>query len=231
MKNVRILIAAIILTGTIPATLSAQRETRDHKDFSEIGFAVPGNLYVKAGNEFSVVLEGDPDILSKVETEVRGNKLIIKYENFRWSWNQKIKAYVTLPSVEGLSMSGSGNIYIETPVKGTALRLSISGSGTIYAGDISYETMKCSISGSGDFVFEGSGTVDNAELSVSGSGSYKAPDLKSGKLQARISGSGSCDCYVTENLTASISGSGSIYYSGNPTIDVRSSGSGKVKSK
>jgi hypothetical protein len=231
MKNVRILIAAIILTGTIPATLSAQSETRDLKNFSEIGFAVPGDLYVKIGNEFRIVLEGDPEILNKIETEVRGNKLLIKYENFRWGWNQKIKAFVTLPAVEGLSISGSGSIYVETPLKGTSLGLSISGSGKIYAGAIAYEIMRCSISGSGDFVFEGSGTVNNAELSISGSGSYKAPDLKSGKLQARISGSGSCDCYVTEELIATISGSGNIYYSGNPSIDLKSSGSGKIRSK
>jgi hypothetical protein len=231
MKNLKILIVAIILTGAIPATLSAQRETRDLKNFTEIGFSVPGDLYVKTGNDFSIILEGDADLLSKVETEIKGNRLIIKHENFRWNWDQKIKAYVTMPSVEGLSISGSGNIYVENPIKGSSLGLSISGSGKVYAGAITYENLKCSISGSGDFIFEGSGSVASAELSISGSGSYKAPDLKVDKLQARISGSGSCDCFVSESLTASISGSGNINYSGRPSIDVRSSGSGKVRSK
>lgn len=231
MKKVRILIAAIIISGAIPATLSAQRETRDLKNFTEIGFAVPGDLYVKIGNDYSIVLEGDADFLKRVETEVRGSKLLIKTDSYRWNWNQKIKAYVTLPLVEGLGISGSGNIYVETPIKGNSLGLSISGSGKVFAGDITYETLKCSISGSGDFLFDGQGTVGNAELSISGSGSYKAPDLKAVNLNARISGSGSCDCNVTGKLTASISGSGNIYYSGSPSIDVRASGSGKVRSR
>lgn len=231
MKSTRFLIAAVVMAFALTSSVYAQKETREHRGFTEIGFGVAGDLYVKTGAQFSVVLEGDNDLLRRVVTEVRGNRLIFKTENFRWSGNQKLTAYVTMPSVEGLSLSGSGKIYVESPLSGSALDLAISGSGKLITGDLNYDKLNCSISGSGSFDLTGKGKINTAGISISGSGGYDAPTLELATLDARISGSGSCDCFVTERLVASISGSGDIYYSGNPKMDIRSSGSGKVRSK
>jgi hypothetical protein len=231
MKSTRFLIAAVVVLIAATSSVNAQSEKRDHRNFTEIGFGVAGDLYVRIGSEYSVVLEGDSDLLSRVITEVKGKRLIFKTENFRWSGNQKLTAYVTLPSVEGLSLSGSGKINVESPLTGSALDLAISGSGRLIAGDLNYDKLNCSISGSGSFDLTGKGKINTAGISISGSGGYDAPALELVTLDARISGSGSCDCFVTERLVASISGSGDIYYSGNPRMDIRSSGSGKVRSK
>lgn len=231
MKSTRFLFAAFLVLMVLPLTASAQKETRDVKNFTEVGFAVPGDLYVQIGSAYSVVIEGDADFLKKVVTEVRGTRLIIKTENSWNTGNNKIIVHVTMPSVEGLSLSGSGKIFIESPLKGSNLSLAISGSGKMMAGDISYQEMSCSISGSGSFGFSGTGKVTDADLSISGSGDFNAPGLEITNLEAGISGSGSCDCFVTGKLEARISGSGDVLYSGNPRIDVSSSGSGKVRSK
>lgn len=231
MKSTRFLVIPVILFFAVISSVNAQSEKRDHRNFTEIGFGVAGDLYVKTGPEFSVKLEGDSDLLSRVITEVRGTRLVFRTENFRWSGNQKLTAYVTMPSVEGLSLSGSGKIYVESPLSGSALDLAISGSGTLIAGDFNYDKLNGSISGSGTFKLTGKGKINTAGISISGSGGFDAPTLEIATLDARISGSGSCDCFVTGRLVASISGSGDIYYSVNPKMDVRSSGSGKVRSK
>jgi hypothetical protein len=231
MKCTRILIAAVIILTATASTVSAQKETRDHKNFTGIGFGVAGDLYLKTGSVYSVVLEGDKDLLAKITTEVRDNKLIFRHDNYRWTGNEKVVVYITMPTVESLSLSGSGKIMVESPLNGESLKLSISGSGRLISGDLNYEEISCSISGSGNFEFNGKGKVTDADLAISGSGGYKAPALELANLDVRISGSGSCDCFVTEMLEASISGSGNVLYAGNPRIDIRSSGSGKVRSK
>lgn len=231
MKSLKIVFAMVLASSLLATTVSGQQDRRDHKDFNKVGFGTAGELYIKIGPSFSVVLEGDEDLLSRIETEVRGDKLVFRHRNTFYTGNNKFKAYVTMPSVEGLSISGSGRVIVESPLEGSILDLAISGSGKIISGDLKYDDLECSISGSGDFELNGAGKINNAGLSISGSGGFKAPDLELTNLDARISGSGSCDCFVTGNLAASISGSGSIYYKGNPRMDVRSSGSGRVRSR
>jgi len=231
MKRFLFIVASVLMLGTISLSVSAQKQTREVSNFTRVGFAVPGELYVKTGTSFSLELEGSERMLSKVVTEVKDGRLVIKMENPALSWNEKVTARITMPSVEGLSISGSGKIFVESSLNGNDLSLSISGSGKIFSGDLDYSKLTCSISGSGDFDFSGKGNVGEASLSISGSGNFKAPLLDIKVLEARISGSGSCDCHVTGSLTASIAGSGNIYYSGTPRIDLRASGSGKVMSK
>src|SRR5258708_19358435 len=61
------------------------KETRNVGTFTKIAFRVPGKLILKQGSPQSVVLEGDKETLSKIETDVDGIKLTIRRED-RWPW-------------------------------------------------------------------------------------------------------------------------------------------------
>jgi hypothetical protein len=219
-----------ILTG-FSYGLSGERETRDLDGFTKVGFGVSGNLYIDLGSEFKVILEGDNSLLEDIVTEVSGDRLIIKKKNWRLNMNQKVTIYITMPEIEGLTVSGSGRAEIKDAVKIEDLVLSVSGSGNILTSDVTAESMKCSISGSGNITLGGGGDINNADLSISGSGSYRGETAKAGSADVSISGSGNCSCYVTESLMVRVSGSGNVTYAGNPKIDARISGSGKVRSR
>lgn len=210
---------------------STVKETRSVSGFSEIGFGIAGNLYIKIGPEFSVVLEGDKRYLSEIETDVRNGRLVIRTENFRFFNNERADVYITLPELKGLGVSGSGAAKIQDNLKTDGLDLSVSGSGKILASEIVTGELDCSISGSGDIVLSGKGEIGKGDISISGSGNYSGEAAVIKNLEVRISGSGKCDCYVSESLNASVSGSGDIYYSGNPKVDARTSGSGHIRSK
>lgn len=208
------------------------KETRNVSDFSEVAFGSAGNLHIKFGSQFSVVLEGDKDYLNEIETVVRNGKLVIRHENnFRIFNNQHVDVYITMPSLKGLGVSGSGKATVEDAIKTETLDLNVSGSGKIMINDLKATELNCGISGSGDIIIDGSGEVQKGDLGISGSGSYKGDNFKIASLDVHISGSGSCSCNVTNNLKASVSGSGNVYYSGNPRLDVHSSGSGHVRSR
>jgi hypothetical protein len=230
-----IILSAIILAVTVSAGFAGSqsdvKETRDVKDFTKVSFGVAGNLYINIGPEFKVVLEGDRKDLGDIITDVSGGKLVIKKENWRFNMNERITAYVTLPELKGLGVSGSGKAEIKDAVKAEDLDLSVSGSGKIYTNDVTVTNLGCSISGSGDIIPGGNGNAEKAEISISGSGNFDGGSFKLGSAEIHISGSGNCSCYVTESLRASVSGSGNVTYGGNPKVDAHVSGSGKVRSK
>ncbi len=221
-------VIAVLITGI---TAGQERETRNLKGFDRIGFGIAGNLTVKIGPQFNVVLEGNRRDVGEIETDISGDRLIIKQRNWRYRFNDKVNIYITMPEIEGLSVSGSGRAEIVDDIKnGDDLELSVSGSGKLYTDGLEVDELKCSISGSGDIIIRSRGTADRGEISISGSGSYKGEDLEIDHLTVRVSGSGNCFCKVGDSLQASVSGSGNVTYKGNPRIDARVSGSGKVRS-
>jgi hypothetical protein len=234
MKREIILSAFFLVTAISTSLASAQsdvKETREVKNFTKVSFGVAGNLYINIGPEFKVVLEGEKKHLDDIVTEVSGGKLVIKKDNWSLSMNERITAYVTMPELKGLGVSGSGKAEVKDAVKTDDLNLSVSGSGKIYTTDITSVNLVCSISGSGDIIIGGNGSASKADISISGSGNYTGEPLKIGSAGISISGSGDCTCNVTESLRASVSGSGNVTYLGNPKVDARVSGSGKVRSK
>lgn len=227
-----ILTALFILSSTsLISGQAADKETRNLKGFTKVSFGVPGNLYVHIGPEFRVDLEADKDLLSEIETEVSDGRLVIKKDNWTGFNNKKVIVNITMPSLEGLGVSGSGQAEVMDALKAGSLKLSVSGSGRLYLNDVYAESVDCSISGSGDVIVKGSGSSEKADISISGSGSYTGESYKLDAAEIHISGSGNCLCNVTGTLEAHVSGSGNVTYSGNPRVDARVSGSGRVRSK
>ncbi|HPM89125.1 MAG TPA: head GIN domain-containing protein [Bacteroidales bacterium] len=221
-------VLAIIVTGFASGQ---QRETRNLRGFDRVSFGIAGNLIIKFGPEFNVVLEGNQRDLEEVVTEISGDKLIIKQESWRFRSEDKVMVTITMPEITGLSVSGSGNAEITDDINDADdLDLSVSGSGKIITAGIVVDEFNCSISGSGDVIIGSGGEADRGEISISGSGGYRGEDFEIDHLAVRVSGSGSCFCKAGDSLQASISGSGNVTYKGDPRIDARVSGSGKVRS-
>lgn len=218
----------ICFAAGFAAGQSSARETRNLKGFSRINYGISGNLEVKLGNEYSVVLEGEKSDLNRIISEVSGDRLTLKHDNMRFGNFGKVNVYVTMPSVTGLSVSGSGKAVILDPVRTEDLDLNVSGSGRLVTSDLAVENIDCGISGSGNITIAG-GTVKNVDLTISGSGNFSGEEATISMLDVSVSGSGSCTCFVAESIDASISGSGSVYYKGDPSVRARVSGSGRVR--
>jgi hypothetical protein len=233
MKNLFISVSLLIaMILSCSAALSQTKETRDVKDFTKVSFGVAGNLFIKIGPQFNLVIEGDKNILEKIETEVSGGRLIIKKENWKMSFNdEKITVNITMPELEGLSVSGSGKAQIMDPVEADNLNLGVSGSGKLITSNLNVDNLDCGISGSGDIILGSGGSIDNGDISISGSGGFSGEEIEIDHLEISVSGSGNCICKVGDSLEASVSGSGNVTYIGNPKVDARVSGSGHVRSR
>ena len=230
MKRLSAILIIVSIAAGVATGQTIAKETRNVKGFSRISFGIAGNLAIKIGPEFSVVVEGTKSDLGEVITEVSGDRLLIKQESWRFNFREKVNVYVTMPEIEGLGVSGSGRAEIlDAVTDADELDLNVSGSGKLLTAGLVVDNLSCSISGSGDIIIGAGGNADTGEISISGSGSYSGEAFEIDHLNIRVSGSGNCLCKVGDSLEAGISGSGNVSYIGDPKINAHVSGSGHVR--
>ncbi|MBT1689744.1 head GIN domain-containing protein [Dawidia soli] len=225
-----LLIAFVSVTSVFAQT----RETRNPGSFTKIAFRVPGKLYLRQGNTAKVEVEGKQELLAEIETSVEGTRLVIgkrgKWNNWTWKNEDRINVYITMPTVEGLNVGGSGDLIAETRIHSENLELSVSGSGSMKLEIEATGGAEASVSGSGGMVVKG--TAKNFESRVSGSGSVDADIQVTSLADFSVSGSGRISVAGKANsVKASISGSGRVLAANleTNTCDVRISGSGDVE--
>lgn len=201
--------------------------------FSEISLKIGANLYLEQGKKQSVKVVAKKSVLEELIAEVKDRKLIIRFPNKHYFMNDfedgEISIYITVPEIDMLSISGSGNIIAEKKINSRIIDLLLSGSGNIELTDLTSDRVKVSIAGSGDMLLKGEETATDLSVSISGSGKLNATDFSIENVVAKIAGSGSCSVSVQENLKVKIAGSGSVLYQGNPQIDQTVVGAGTVK--
>ena len=233
MKSRLILLSFIILSVLVVNPVFGEDEKRDVPSFSEISLRVPGKLYVEQGSSQSVEIEAKSSTLEEIITEVTDRKLTIRFKNKNYLFKTfnpgNIVIRITVPEVDGLAVSGSGDIIAEDEINTRILDLGVSGSGDIMIEELKAERVKASISGSGDIIIKDGGEAQDFSVSISGSGDMKAGDFDAKDVMVRIAGSGSCSVTANGSLKARIAGSGNVNYKGNPSVDTSIAGSGKVR--
>ena len=248
MKKYSYLTLLVFLLST--GFLAAQhRETRNVDNFSKISFGFPGKLYLKQGSPQKVELEGDRDVLEEIETEVENGRLKIAKEGkwFNSNNDDKITVYITVPNIEAVGVSGSGDIIGESKIRTNDLKLSVSGSGSMSLEAEARGDVEANVSGSGDMILKGhfeslesdvsgsgkvvlDATIDNtADFGISGSGKIEARG-QADRVKTNISGSGKVLAadLQTKSCEVRISGSGDVEINVADELDANISGSGSV---
>jgi DUF4097 and DUF4098 domain-containing protein YvlB len=233
MKTNQVILSIFILGFLFSNLASAQGEVREVSSFSSISLRISGTVFLEQGSRQSLRIEAKSSALEEIITEVKDRTLSIRFKNsnyFRNSFNPgKVNIYITVPEINGLSISGSGNIIAGNPIETVNLDLAISGSGDISLENLKAERVKTAISGSGDIYIKGGGLADELAVAISGSGKAQMENFTAKNVEAKISGSGNCHINANTSLKAKIAGSGSIYYKGNPQLDTSVAGSGRIK--
>jgi hypothetical protein len=227
-KTLLSLSLTILFSLAVISSYAQKTEKRDVGNFTSVGLAISGELYLTQGSSFEVTLEGSEADLEHILTEVEGKTLKIKLTPKSYRTKGNVIVRVSLPEIEGLAVAGSGKVFAKGEINSDDLEIAVSGSGEVTMDNLIVDDLELAISGSGDVFLAGG--ADDAEIAISGSGDVKAEKFEIERCEIAISGSGSCRVNVEEDLEASISGSGKVYYRGNAKVDAHVSGSGKVES-
>ena len=199
--------------------------------FDRIEVAGPYDVEVHTGAGPSVSARGPEKLLERLVVEVKGDKLLIHTKEHRglFHWNSihgSAKVAVTVPSLSGAEIAGSGGISVDN-VKGERFNGSVAGSGDLKLGALDVQALKLSIGGSGD-VRAQSGRALTADYNIAGSGGIDASGIQAQTASASIAGSGSIRGQATGTADVSIMGSGSVTMTGGAKCSVSKAGSGDV---
>jgi hypothetical protein len=227
-----LLLPLLSIAGTRTAinsiTKIADSETRQVGPFSSVASAGSFDVSITMGAKESLRLEGDKEILKRVETVVENETLKIRFKKnqgtFSWKGND-VKVFITAKSLNGLTTAGSGNIKVDGTIKSEKLEAKVSGSGSI-SSNLDVSTFTAMISGSGKVY--ASGSAKSANIAISGSGDFKGEKLRTTDADLKVSGSGDASIHADNTLNAAVSGSGDISYSGNAKVRSSTSGSGSI---
>ena len=224
-------LCALSLTGI---HVQADEQTRKVEPFTEISLRVGANVHLVQGEKQDIEIVAKPSTLEQLITEVKDGKLIIRFPNKNMLWSTfqpgDITIHISTPTINALSVVGSGDIIAEDEIKSKIIELDVNGSGNIKLSELSAERVKTAISGSGNIVLAGKTTAQDLSIVISGSGNFKGMDYSANDVSIKISGSANAEIEAKNNLYIRLAGSGNVTYKGKPAVDQSTTGSGSVRS-
>lgn len=208
----------------------ATSETRPVSDFNQVRFLLSGDATITQGDQASLTIEADENILPLITSEVQDGRLTIRLKNgYSIDTHSPIRYTITMKDITGIEIVGSSDVTTHGPIQSGDLALRIPGSGSITINDLTASSVTSDIAGSGTISLKG--TISSQEVSMAGSGSVNSPDLQSETARVNLGGSGEITLWATSTLEVTILGSGNVEYYGSPQVTQKIAGSGKVVSR
>jgi hypothetical protein len=242
-QNKLLLIALVLVLSTLACSVSINgwdrgkkvegsgvvvTEERRVSGIDQIDMAGIGYLFVEFGDEESLTVEAEDNLMEYIKTTVIGKKLNISLEEGHdYQPNEPIKFYLTMVELEKVEVSGVGNVELPE-IDTTDFSIDISGCGNLDIERLDAKLLEVDINGAGNLEIDG-GAVERQVISLSGAGNYSARHLESQDVEVDISGLGNATIRVSDTLDVTISGVGDVNYYGTPTVNTNITGLGKIE--
>ena len=214
-------------------------------EVSEIELSGPIEMTLRQGAIASMKVSGEKRFLENIDTTQSGKLLHIGTKGMLLHHRQPLQVIVTLPSIDKLSIRGSGDSTING-FSGDKVDVQLFGSGNVKFNG-RFKEVSASVFGSGDLEMNG-GSSDKVEVALVGSGQmtvvgssrlFKADQTGSGDLDAEhlaaevtevnLRGSGTSVVQANKSAEVTVRGSGDVSVIGNPSQrSVNKTGSGEV---
>ncbi len=180
-------------------------EIRNVNYFNEVSSEGTFSVTITIGDEQTVEIIADNNIMRNVRTDVVNGKLKLHLADGNYN-NVHLEAHITVLDLKEIENAGAGDMRIYNNTGAEIFKAINSGSANIYL----------------------EGSCDNLDILNEGSGNIFGFNMLAENCTIKIKGSGEVEVSCESNLDVKIEGSGSVYYRGNPSIDVNISGSGEV---
>jgi len=199
-------------------------------DFDKVDISHSFEVDIKQGENFSVIIRVDDNLVEHLQVEKFGStlKIGLKPDVSKVS-NATLEAEITMPELTGLDISGASNASISGFKSTKNLTVDLSGSsslrGDIEAGDTSFD-----LSGSSDVNLTGS--AGNLTLEASGSSDVDLSDFPVADAKIDASGASTVTVNASGTLNVAASGASDVFYLGNPSLgNIDASGASTVGPK
>jgi hypothetical protein len=200
-------------------------------DFDRVAAGFAFNVDIRQGESFSVVVRVDDNLEQYLEVVQEDDILRIGLEldqnyNFR---RVTLEAVVTMPSLSGVSISGTSSGTITGFSSTHALDVNVSGASSLN-GDIEAGNTSINVSGSSQLTLAGS--AGDVSINASGSSVVDLEDFPVDNADVVLSGASQTTVFTDGRLDTEASGGSTVYYVGDPTLGTtHTSGGSSIESK
>ena len=191
--------------GGIKGSGNRQTQKRQIAPFTSISTEGAFSIEVVCQKDLSLEVEGDDNILSLVTAEVRNNVLRLS-NNGGYSTGEPVKFKISVPNLEGLTVSGAGNINIKG-MNNDRFEIDADGAPTINV----------------------SGRTKVVDIHSNGAGKINTNNLNAVRAVVNSNGAAQVELDVDEQLDVTVNGPSSVTYKGDPVVNKNVNGPGKVE--
>jgi hypothetical protein len=203
-------------------------EDRPVAGINGVALGTLGDLTIELGDQESLRVEGDDNLLQYLRTTMHGGVLTIDQDpTVDLAPKKPIHYYLVVKSLESLALSSPGSITAPA-LTAKHFVVELSSTGDIGLAGLQAESLDVRISSTGNITVD-TGQVGTQNVSLSSSGDYDAGDVRSASATVDLSSSGNATVWVTDRLKADLSSSGNVRYYGGPTVNVDTSSSGDAQ--
>lgn len=182
-------------------------EARQAAGFSEINISGVLAVDIRYGEEYSVTVRANDNIISRITTETSLERISIRLDTDNHSLENIIAEVVIItPELVKITNEGISTIDLSGFEQLSTLTIQSQGIGNITA----------------------TGSVVDLSLTLTGIGSYSGFDFIADQCEIDLEGIGSAEVTAKESLTGSLKGIGNLSYKGDADVQINDSGIGTV---
>lgn len=182
-------------------------QKREVAAFTAISTEGAFTIEISCQKDLSLEVEGDENVLSLVTSEV-GNSVLRLRNTRSYSVGEPVKFKISVPNIEGLTVSGAGRIDIKG-VNNDKLEIDSEGAPSI------------SVSGNTKLI----------DIDTSGAARIDTHNLHAARGIVESKGVSQVDLDVADQLDVTLSGPSSVTYRGDPVVNKTVHGPGKVEKR
>ncbi len=238
-----IIIAAILVAVSVTSTVLVLRgwpgsltgsgnleiEEYAFTDFTEVEISSAFEFEIEQSNSYSINITADDNVMDYVQVLKDGQTLKIGLKRVIWLGPVTLRASVTLPQLQGLTVSGASRGTISDFSSTEDLDIMVSGASRV-TGDITAGDVEFDISGASTIQLEGS--ANDIVADVSGASSFNLDDFIVNNADVDFSGASSGTINLNGRLDADLSGASRLWYIGEPTMGtIDTSGASTISKK
>jgi hypothetical protein len=206
------------------APLGDTQQTYQVKDFDSIQMGNAFDVRVRQSSVYNLSIRGDKADLNDILVETKNGILLVYYKNSGYRRRQ-VYIDLSMPSLYNADLSGA----VTGSVSGfdeSTLKINLSGASQL---DLSAKARKITLSVSGASSIDMTGNGQNLTGNISGASTINAYAWTTTEANLDLSGASKVRVNVEKLLTGVATGASSVFYKGNPTIDLKTSGASTVQ--
>lgn len=203
------------------------KEERSVANFKAVSVSSAIDVILTKGNEQSVIVEADDNIIKHILTEVSTEGVLrIKMDKgLKINNPTKLIVYVTFVNLNELVSSGASSIKCADAISAESFRIESSGASDIDC-HVSCNKMEIELSGASEIKLKGQSK--EAKIEVSGASDLTAGDFVIDNATMEVSGASNAKVNAAVKIKAEVSGASDLNYTGAANAEIETSGASEA---